>query len=99
MANGKDRDVRQVVIGKDDQDIRDFLEENPERFSLYVKRLIRRDMNGLDNFDIIEARLNELITLLKNGSVATQSSTTKQKTVSDRQLKSINSVMSIFKDE
>lgn len=97
MANVNGRDVRQVVIGRDDEDIREFLEENQERFSLYVKRLIRRDMNGLDNADIIEARLNEIITLLKNGSVATQTSTSKTKSVSDKQKNSIDSVMSIFK--
>lgn len=100
MAEYKERDVRQVVLGKEDDDIKEFLEENPARFSTYVKGLIRRDMNGQDNADIIEARLNEIITMLKRGSVAQQSSTAgshEKGSISEKQKNTIKNVMGVFK--
>lgn len=100
MAEYKERDVKQVVLGKEDDDIKEFISEMPNRFSTYVKELIRRDMNGQDNADIVEARLNEIITMLKKG-VPTQQisagSSTKSNPIGEKQKNALNTAMSIFK--
>lgn len=50
MAQGRsiERDIRPVSIGKNDRDIKDWLDSMPShfRFSNYVKSLIRKDMKG-----------------------------------------------------
>ena len=100
MAEYKERDVRQVVLGKEDDDIKEFISEMPNKFSTYVKELIRRDMNGQDNADIVEARLNEIITMLKKGVPAQQisaGSSTKSNPIGEKQKNALNTAMSIFK--
>ncbi|MGV2794913.1 hypothetical protein GNF78_17065, partial [Clostridium perfringens] len=68
----KKRDVRQVVLGKRDEDIKEYVDNLDMKFSTYVKMLIRRDMNGgTESLEIIEARVNEVLTLMKGGAVPT----------------------------
>lgn len=100
MADFKERDVRQVVLGKDDDDIKEFIAEMPAKFSTYVKELIRRDMNGQDNSDIVEARLNEIITMLKRGAgtpTPTNNNSTNRDSINSKQKNAMNNAMSIFK--
>lgn len=98
MAESRERNVKQVVFGKEDDDIKEFIEELPAKFSTYVKDLIRRDMNGQDNSDIVEARLNEIITLLKKGAATGGGTAAKDNTVlSAKQRSMMDNAMNIFK--
>lgn len=96
------RDVRQVILGHEDYDIKKFLaEEEGLVFSAYVKDLIRRDMeeiNGTGNA-LIEARLNEILTLLRKlNTVQVQAQAPKSNTgISDKQRKAISNLNNVFR--
>lgn len=66
------RYTRQVVFGQNDDDILEFTDELEMKFSPYVKMLIRKDMNGgTESLEVIEAKLNEILSILNGGSVPT----------------------------
>ena len=67
------RTAKQVIIGDNDEDIEEFLFQNPTlKFSTYVKELIRadiRDKEQNDKLHVIEDKLDTLLKLVKESGV------------------------------
>lgn len=100
------RTAKQVIIGNDDEDIEEFLHDNPNlRFSTYVKELIRADMerkSSVDPISTIETKLDMLLRLVQETGVAVKgqpapaASAAQKKQISEGSKKAAASLMSTF---
>lgn len=74
MADPRNAVVKKVLFGVNDADILPLLAEHvKEPFGKYVKKLIRLDLEGRisdeqDQLDLIESKVNQIYTMLKNGT-------------------------------